>query len=141
MHFTKQELEAMTEIELFARILHAEAGNQSERGQMMVAQVVMNRLNRPLRFRDSIKGILLTPFQFECIDRGIERVPLYKLKDEIGIVVTAMLHQLPNGVAKMKADHYYNPKLCNPEPKWASIYPLEVIEGAHNFHIELMRMV
>ncbi len=141
MHFTKQELEAMPEIELFARVLHAEAGNQSERGQMMVAQVVMNRLNRPLRFRDSIRGILLTPYQFECIDRGIERVPLHQILKEIGIVVTAMLHQLPNDVAKMHADHYYNPKLCNPEPTWASLYPLEAIEGAHNFHIEPMRMV
>ncbi len=94
MHFTKQELEAMPEIELFARVLHAEAGNQ-----------------------------------------------MYMLKSEIGIVVTAMLHQLPNDVAKMKADHYYNPKLCNPQPTWAKIYPRENIEQDHDFHIEPRMMV
>lgn len=52
-----------------------EAGNQSNRGKVGVAQVLMNRIRNP-RFPDSHCGVFKQPGQFNSVATAQSRVPL-----------------------------------------------------------------
>ena len=54
------------ELACLARVILYEAGNQGRRGQLAVAQVVMNRVDSP-RFPDTICGVVLQRGQFSSI--------------------------------------------------------------------------
>lgn len=54
---------ADSEVECLAKIIHHEAANQPEAGQLAVAHVVLNRLASP-RFPKSVCAIALQPGQF-----------------------------------------------------------------------------
>ena len=51
------------ELECMAKVVHHEAGNQSRRGQLAVAQIIMNRIESG-RFADTICGVANQPGQF-----------------------------------------------------------------------------
>ena len=51
------------ELECMAKVVHHEAGNQSRRGQLAVAQTIMNRIESG-RFADTICGVANQPGQF-----------------------------------------------------------------------------
>ena len=52
------------EIDMLARIIYSEAGNQSDLGQRYVACVVLNRVDSS-KFPNTIEGVLSQPNQFE----------------------------------------------------------------------------
>jgi len=52
-----------SELECMAKVVHHEAGNQSRRGQLAVAQIIMNRIESG-RFADTICGVANQPGQF-----------------------------------------------------------------------------
>jgi spore germination cell wall hydrolase CwlJ-like protein len=51
------------ELECMAKVVHHEAGNQSRRGQLAVAQIIMNRIESG-RFASTICGVANQPGQF-----------------------------------------------------------------------------
>jgi spore germination cell wall hydrolase CwlJ-like protein len=52
-----------SELECMAKVVHHEAGNQSHRGQLAVAQIIMNRVESG-RFASTICGVANQPGQF-----------------------------------------------------------------------------
>ena len=60
--------------DLLYRCVEAEAGNQSEEGKRLVADVILNRM-RSDKFPNTIKGVISQPFQFSVWGNGsIDRV-------------------------------------------------------------------
>ncbi len=57
------------EMELLARLVHAEARGEPYVGQVAVAAVVMNRLQSP-QFPHTVKGIIFEPYAFTAVDDG-----------------------------------------------------------------------
>lgn len=57
------------EIELLARLIHAEAGNQDLTGKKYVADVVLNRVASP-QFPDTIEEVIFQPGQFSVVNNG-----------------------------------------------------------------------
>lgn len=62
------QIEDQPEAALFACLLVREAANDGEPGMSAVAQVVMNRLKRPHRYGDTIRHVILQPWQFSCLN-------------------------------------------------------------------------
>lgn len=62
------ELERMTDIELLALMVAAEAGNQPLAGQVAVAMVAMERVRLQPRYGAGLRGVLLKPRQFSTFD-------------------------------------------------------------------------
>lgn len=59
-----QAAEATEEdVDLLARIIYHEAGNQDETGKRLVGSVILNRVDDP-RFPDTISGVLFQKRQF-----------------------------------------------------------------------------
>lgn len=56
-------------LEELAILIQAEAGNQDYRGQLLVGEVVMNRLKDP-RFPNNIHDIIFQEYQFSCVKDG-----------------------------------------------------------------------
>lgn len=59
----------LDELDLFFRLVEAEAGNESMEGKIAVANVVINRVNDS-RFPDTVRGVIYQPYQFEPIING-----------------------------------------------------------------------
>ncbi len=57
------------ELELMARDVEAEAGNQSLLGKRLVADTILNRVDHP-GFPDSIKGVIYQEGQFSTVKSG-----------------------------------------------------------------------
>ena len=56
-------------IDLMARCIEAEAGNQSSLGKRLVADVILNRVQSEA-FPDSIEGVVNQPGQFSVVSNG-----------------------------------------------------------------------
>ena len=65
----QMDYRAEYEQELMARVVEAEAGNQSLLGKRMVAAVILNRVDHP-DFPDSIKGVIYQAGQFTTVTNG-----------------------------------------------------------------------
>lgn len=61
--------EMFMEIELLARLIHAEAGNQDLTGKKLVADVVLNRVASPA-FPDTIEDVIFQRGQFSVVNNG-----------------------------------------------------------------------
>jgi len=93
------------DLELLARVIHAEARGESFEGQVAVGAVVLNRVQHP-DFPKSIKDVVYQPGQFTAVeDRQIELKPNDKAYQA---AQAALEGQDPsNG-----AIYYYNPKIA-----------------------------
>ncbi|WP_258360829.1 cell wall hydrolase [Moorella sulfitireducens] len=58
------------EINLLARLIAAEAGNEPYEGQVAVGAVVLNRVRSPL-FPSTISGVIYEPWAFESVANGL----------------------------------------------------------------------
>lgn len=61
---------ASNEVSLLARLVEAEAGNESYTGKVAVAQVVLNRVDSS-SFPDSISQVIYQPGQFSPVSNGM----------------------------------------------------------------------
>lgn len=59
----------LEELDLFFRLVEAEAGNEDMRGKIAVANVVINRV-RDNRYPNTIKEVIYQPYQFEPVRNG-----------------------------------------------------------------------
>ena len=59
-----------SEIELLEKIVHAEARGEDEKGQILVANVILNRLESPY-YPDTVEEVIFQPNQFEPVKNGM----------------------------------------------------------------------
>lgn len=115
--------------------IYYEARDQSEKGQIAVAHVVMNRVEIK---NVSIKDIVLAPYQFSWVNTNDPQKfkPLDLQAFEIALVNAAKCKaQRDQGYDLHGATHYYNPLVA--DPVWAHMpddYPLVVVIDEHHFH-------
>ena len=57
------------DLELLARLVHAEAQGEPYQGKVAVAAVVFNRMDSPL-FPATLRGVIYQPYQFEPVQNG-----------------------------------------------------------------------
>jgi len=112
------------EIEILARIIHAEARGESFEGQVAVGAVVLNRVQNN-RFPETISKVVYQQGQFTAVyDKQIELDP-----DSISFKAAeaALEGQDPSNGALF----YYNPKLAT--DKWIRTRTVVKSIGNHNF--------
>ncbi len=61
--------EPVNELDLLARCVEAEAGNQSELGKRLVTDVILNRVDNPM-YPDTITGVVNQNGQFAVVENG-----------------------------------------------------------------------
>lgn len=105
---------------LLARLVYAEAGNESDEHQQAVASVVLNRMNSD-KFPDSIDEVIYQrdPLQYACIEDGnIDKIPderaiknAYYIWDNGSILPDNVLYQAEfkqgSGVYKQIGNTYF----------------------------------
>ena len=67
------------ELDLFERIIQAEAGGQDLKGKILVANVVLNRVKSP-KFASNIKDVIMAKGQFSPVSNG--RIWTVRVSDE-----------------------------------------------------------
>lgn len=99
--------------EMIAKVMHAEANNQDEKGKRLVCDVILNRVDSA-SFPDSIKDVIIQPNQFAkgiiCTEDDI-RIVQEEMTDrtdsEITFFRTGEFHKY--GIpAYQYGDHYFN---------------------------------
>jgi len=97
------------EIELLAKIIHAESRGESFRGKVAVGAVIINRVYHP-SFPNTIKGVIYQSGQFKPVENGM--INLSPDNDSMQAAYDAV-----NGVDPSKGSlYFYNPaKSENPE--------------------------
>lgn len=116
------------DLELLAEITLAEAGNQSDYGQLLVIDTVLNRIDSPVwRDDDTIREVITHPHQYETYGSGAY------MKQEMNPKIAKMiehelLHRTNYEVIYFRTDYFFEwaPKATNPDGT-----PLQ--EGKHCF--------
>lgn len=132
------KLSKLTEKQIVALTIMAEAEGESWFGKLMVADVIKNRSLKNCR---SIREICLHPYQFSCWNTGLQKrrlvARLGKLKNSQAWKDCKNLAEMicaPEYKTTTPATHYFNPAKAN--PKWANSMQLVVVVGNHNFYRE-----
>ncbi len=102
------------ELQLAARVVEAEAGNQGLRGKELVADTILNRIDDD-RFPDTIEGVVLQEYQYaapapEYSEESLEAVKEeieHRIDDEILFFRTEHYHEFGTPVMKYR-DHYFS---------------------------------
>ena len=135
------DLETALEDDILARTLCGEARGEGDKGMQAVANVVMNRVDRPGWWGSAVKDVCLKPYQFSCwLINDPNRSVILNLDDGFSIYRDALaiaqqacggtLEDITNG-----ATSYY--AKGSPEPKWAiGKEPCAVI-GRHLFYSDI----
>lgn len=121
----------ITETELLARTIYAEAGNQSIQGKLAVASVIYNRKHHTENV--TWANVVLKPRQFSCWNDPKKSNSLDPNKESVTCL--AIAESMVEGAFEPVGPwtHYYNPRLCN--PSWGdSMINVKVIED-HRFGV------
>lgn len=96
------------EIELMAKVVHAESKGEPFEGKVAVASVILNRVTDP-NFPSSISGVITQKNAFSCVHNG--RVDAVPNSDSYNAVMEAIRGNDPTN----KALYFYNPDIatCN----------------------------
>lgn len=114
------------DIEILARIIHAEARGESFEGQVAVGAVVMNRVESP-NFPMTIREVVYQPGQFTAVDDG--QIRLTPNQTAFRAAMAALEgHDPSNG-----AIFYYNPRIAT--DKWIRTRAVILTIGNHDFCI------
>lgn len=96
------------DLNLLARLIHAEAGAEPYVGKVAVGGVIMNRIQSP-KFPKSIAGVVYQPHAFESVSNGI--INQAPTNDSIKAAAAALGGWDPSGGAL----YFFNPaKTSNP---------------------------
>lgn len=114
------------DIEILARIIHAEARGESFEGQVAVGAVVLNRVESP-RFPMSIREVVYQPGQFTAVDDGQMRLAPNQMAFRAAMAALEG-HDPSNG-----AIFYYNPRIAT--DKWIRTRAVKLTIGNHDFCI------
>lgn len=123
-----------------AQTIVMEAGNESYQGQVAVAWVLANRLDRPMYFKQStLWGVCHAPLQFSCwnnsLDRNLETTMALpfshpRILEALSIVIRVFLGREPDPTRG--ADHYFATYI--PRPNWANESEFTAQVGVHRFY-------
>lgn len=113
------------EIRLLARIIVAEAEDQSYRGKVAVGAVVMNRV-KSSKFPNTIRGVIYQKGQFSPISNG----RFYRVKvtnEDIEAAKAAIMGEDPSHGSLF----FYDPRIAT--DGWIFTRPVNTVIGDHNF--------
>lgn len=127
------ELEALSDVELLALMVAAEAGNQPLVGRVMVAMVAMERVRLEPRYGSGLRGVLLKPFQFSTFNGDHWRGFLHRIDDHMLLAELAVGGLL--NTPTPTATHYHTKAVA---PVWAQPQYTEFLAeiGDHRFYAE-----
>ena len=88
--------ELYEDIELLARLIHAEAGNQDLTGKKLVADVVLNRVTSPdPSFPDTIREVIYQKGQFSVVNNGeLEKAKLTVTEEDFEAAIAELSDQI-----------------------------------------------
>lgn len=78
----------LSEMELFYKIVQAEAGCEDLKGKILVANVILNRV-KSSKFPNTIRGVVMAPGQFQPVTNG--KIYTVKVSSETRLAVTMAL--------------------------------------------------
>ena len=130
----------MNEALLLATLLFSETKDLDD--AKGIASVVMNRLNRPERFGQTLEDVIYSPYQFSGVNSNewnkvVNKKFINKDEEDIFKNFLSVAHQAVTG--KLEdivggADHYFNPKLAN--PSWAKKMKKTYENEFHSYYKE-----
>lgn len=133
----------MSDAEVLARTLYAEARNGGAVGMSHVAHVILNRANNPRWWGNSVRAVCLAKMQFSCwwvADANQKKMlaavpadPSYAAA--LRIAGQAIEGQLGDDPTK-GADHYYAPRGMDGgvAPRWADPAKMTLEAKGHRFY-------
>ncbi|MDI3281272.1 MAG: cell wall hydrolase [Bacillota bacterium] len=113
------------EVELLARLVHAEARGEPYEGKVAVAAVVINRV-RSGAFPNTIRGVIFQPAQFKSVENG--QIELPPDQESWQAAREAIAGRDPTGGAL----YFYNPQKST-ALSWWSTRTVTAVIGNHNF--------
>lgn len=113
-----------SDVQLLARLIHAEARGESYTGQVAVGAVVLNRV-RSSSFPNTISGVIYQPYAFTCVNDG--QIKLSPNSTALSAAKDAMNGWDPT----YGCLYYYNPKIATSQ--WIFSRPTVVTIGNHVF--------
>ena len=126
LYFSRGGKLLQEDLELLARVIHAEARGESFEGQVAVGAVVLNRVESP-DFPMTIRGVIYQPRQFTAVDDG--QIRLTPNKTSYRAAQAALEgHDPSNG-----AIFYYNPRIAT--DRWIRTRAVMLTIGNHDFCI------
>lgn len=121
----------LTDMQLFAWAIKKEAGGESPLGQLAVAHVVLNRVERHTWYGYSVRDVLLKPWQFSCFN-GEAEVFVVDGGDPCHTVAYLAMGGFTVDPTK-GATHYHNPCVM---PGWSGKLKFLMGIGNHLFYRE-----
>lgn len=112
-----------------------EARNDSLYGKYAVASVILNRVEDPKRWPNTIYGVIHqgngTQFEY-LMNMHRQRKPTQRDWD----VARVVAFDLMNGIMERVTDanHYYNPRTVRRKPRFAEVYAYVGSSTYHDFH-------
>ena len=126
------------ELSCLSTAIYAEARNQSELGQRLVAEVILNRVDSP-RFAGTICGVVYQPYQFSFVrdinaQKALEaftaEVPSKEVLTAIKVAKRAIARPRSE---RMVGNHYHTVSI---KPVWSKkMKPAAVVQD-HVFYAE-----
>lgn len=114
-----------SEIQMLARIIVAEAEDQSYRGKVAVGGVVMNRV-KSAKFPNTIRGVIYQKGQFSPISNGrFYRVQV--TQEDMEAAKVAIMGEDPSQGSLF----FYDPRIAT--DGWIFTRPVNTVIGDHNF--------
>ena len=113
-----------SDVQLLARLIHAEARGESYQGQVAVGAVVLNRV-KSSSFPNTISGVIYQPYAFTCVNDG--QINLTPNNTALKAAKDAMNGWDPT----YGCLYYYNPKIAT--SSWIYSRPTVVTIGNHVF--------
>lgn len=140
----REQLKGLSEVELLAHLIWAEAGGEKVLGKLAVAHVVMNRVKAMSHYGGTIQEVILKPGQFSCFN-GSDRSPSQVLKfspsDREFAFCRAIAELASRGHLKDDptggATHFHR---VDAKPPWASRLTLLRQIGNHVFYREPLNL-
>lgn len=114
-----------------------EARSESIEGQIAVASVILNRVEHPKRWPNTVIGVIEDRHQFSYLqDYKRQRSPTQDDWKKAYIVAFKVM----NGIweRNTKADHYLNPKAVSRMPTWTRKYQKVAVIDNHHFYSSVL---
>ena len=115
-----------SDVQLLARLIHAEARGEPYTGQVAVGAVVLNRV-RSSSFPNTISGVIYQPYAFTCVNDG--QINLSPNSTSLKAAKDAMNGWDPT----YGCIYYYNPKIATSD--WIFTRPTVTTIGNHVFAV------
>lgn len=121
---TKSRAFSQNDLSMLARIIHAEAGGESLKGQVAVGAVLLNRIKSG-RFPRTVAANIFRPGEFESVSNG------YVWSNPNSVSYKAARLALKGWDPTYGALYFFNP--AKTYTRWIWSRPIHTVIGNHNF--------